>query len=71
MYAIRSYYAYTGECSLEIMPHGNPIICKKIIDVFCELGCRLAEPGEFTQRAYINGKLNFSQVEAVLNLIHA
>ena len=63
--------SYTGEPMLEIMPHGNPIICKKIIDVFCELGCRLAEPGEFTQRAYLNGKLNFSQVEAVLDVIHA
>ena len=69
------YYAseasYTGEPMLEIMPHGNPIICKKIIDVFCELGCRLADPGEFTQRAYLSGKLNFSQVEAVLDVIHA
>ncbi len=63
--------SYTGEAMLEIMPHGNPIICKKIIDVFCELDCRLADPGEFTQRAYLNKKLNFSQVEAVLDVIHA
>ncbi|MEQ9825849.1 MAG: tRNA uridine-5-carboxymethylaminomethyl(34) synthesis GTPase MnmE [Puniceicoccaceae bacterium] len=69
------YYAdqasYTGEPMLEIMPHGNPIICKKIIATFIDLGCRLAEPGEFTQRAYLNGKLNFSQVEGVLDVIHA
>ena len=63
--------SYTGEAMLEIMPHGNPIICKKVIDGFCELGCRLADPGEFTQRAYLHGKLNFSQVEAVLDVIHA
>lgn len=63
--------SYTGEAMLEIMPHGNPIICKKIIDAFCEEGCRLADPGEFTQRAYLRGKLNFSQVEGVLDVIHA
>lgn len=69
------YYApessYTGESMLEIMPHGNPLICKNIIDDFCKRGCRLSEPGEFTQRAYLNGKLNLSQVEAVLDVIHA
>ena len=63
--------SYTGEPMLEIMPHGNPLICKIIIDDFCKRGCRLAEPGEFTQRAYLNGKLNFSQVEGVLDVIHA
>lgn len=63
--------SYTGEPMLEIMPHGNPIICKAIIDDFCKRGCRLSEPGEFTQRAYTNGKLNLSQVEAVLDVIHA
>jgi tRNA modification GTPase len=63
--------SYTGEPLVEWMPHGNPLICKKIMDVCCALGCRVAEPGEFTQRAYLNGKLNISQVEAVLDLIHA
>ena len=63
--------SYTGEPMLEIMPHGNPLICKIVIDDFCKRGCRLADPGEFTQRAYLNGKLNFSQVEGVLDVIHA
>jgi tRNA modification GTPase len=63
--------SYTGDAILEIMPHGNPYICKKIIEDLCRRGCRLAEPGEFTQRAFLNKKLNFSQVEGVLETIHA
>jgi tRNA modification GTPase len=63
--------SYTGDPLLEIMPHGNPILCKKLMDHFCALGCRLAEPGEFTKRAYLNGRLKFSQVEGVLEVIHA
>jgi tRNA modification GTPase len=69
------YYAkgssYTGDAMLEIMPHGNPIICQALIEHLCALGCRLAEAGEFTQRAYLNGKLKFSQISGVLEVIHA
>jgi tRNA modification GTPase len=63
--------SYTGDAILEIMPHGNPLICKKIIQDLCDSGCRLAEPGEFTQRAFLNKRLNLSQVEGVLETIHA
>ena len=63
--------SYTGEAMIEIMPHGNPLICKMIIEDFCRRGFRLAEPGEFTKRAYLNKKLKFSQIKGVLETIHA
>ncbi len=63
--------SYTGEAMLEIMPHGNPLICEQIIQDLQARGCRLAEPGEFTRRAYLNNRLNISQAEAVIDVIHA
>lgn len=63
--------SYTGEDTLEISCHGNPFIVRKIIDDLVARGCRCAEPGEFTRRAFLNGRLELTQAEAVMDLIHA
>ena len=64
-------HSYTGEDSLEISCHGNPFIAQKILSDLLERGCRAAEPGEFTQRAFLNGRMDLSEAEAVMDLIHA
>jgi len=61
--------SYTGEDLAEISSHGNPIIIEKIISLSCLYGCRVAGPGEFTKRAYLNNKMDLSQAEAVSSLI--
>ncbi len=61
--------SYTGEESCEISFHGSPFIQQEITKLLIANGCRLAEPGEFTQRAFLNGKLDLSQAEAVADLI--
>jgi tRNA modification GTPase len=61
--------SYTGEDLAEISSHGNPIIIEKIISLSCLHGCKVAEPGEFTKRAYLNNKMDLSQAEAVSSLI--
>jgi tRNA modification GTPase len=61
--------SYTGEDVIEISCHGSPYIQQQIIDVVIRNGARLARPGEFTQRAYLNGKLDLIQAEAVADLI--
>ena len=63
--------AYTGEDSLEIDCHGSPLIIREIIDDIISRGARSAEPGEYTQRAFLNKKLDLCQAEAVLDVIHA
>jgi tRNA modification GTPase len=63
--------SFTGESMLELMCHGNPLICQLIIEDCIERGCRLAEPGEFSRLAFTNGKMDLSQAEAVADLIHA
>lgn len=63
--------AYTGEDSLEIDCHGNPLIIRSIIEDLRVSGCRGAEPGEFTKRAYLNRRIDLCQAEAVLDVIHA
>ena len=63
--------SFTGESMLEIMPHGNPLIVQIIIEDLLARGCRMAEPGEFTKRAFFNGKMDLSQAEAVADIIHA
>ena len=72
---IFTYFAaeksYTGDAMLEIAPHGNPLIVQKILEDLLSRGCRTAEPGEFTRTAFLNGKLDLSQAEAVADLIHA
>lgn len=61
--------SYTGEESVEISCHGSSFILGKIITAIIEAGARMANPGEFTQRAFLNGKLDLSQAEAVADLI--
>jgi len=63
--------SYTGEDSVEISTHSSPIIVKKIIELLISRGVRLAEPGEFTKKAFLNGKLDLVQAEAVADIINA
>ncbi|RMG59546.1 MAG: tRNA uridine-5-carboxymethylaminomethyl(34) synthesis GTPase MnmE [Deltaproteobacteria bacterium] len=63
--------SYTGEDVVEISAHGNPLILKKICEAALEEGARMAQPGEFTRRAFLNGKLDLSQAEAVAELVEA
>jgi tRNA modification GTPase len=63
--------SYTGEDALEISTHGNPFIAQKVLEDLLARGCRQAEPGEFTQRAFLNGRMDLSQAEAVMDVIHA
>lgn len=64
-------HSYTGEDIIEIQCHGGPKVVKKILDLTVKQGARLAQRGEFTKRAFLNKKLDLSQAEAVLDLIHA
>jgi tRNA modification GTPase len=61
--------SYTGEDVVEISCHGSAFIQEKIMSTLVQLGCRIAKPGEFTQRAFLNGKLDLTQAEAVADLI--
>lgn len=63
--------SYTGEDVIEISCHGSPYVQQQVVDACIELGARLAKPGEFTQRAFLNGKLDLTQAEAVADLIAA
>lgn len=63
--------SYTGENVVEISCHGGLLVTKRILQTMIDAGARLAEPGEFTKRAFLNGKLDLSQAEAVADLIHA
>jgi tRNA modification GTPase len=63
--------SYTGEEMLEIFSHGNPLIVRHILDDLLSRGCRAAEPGEFTRRAFLNGKMDLTQAEAVQEIIGA
>ena len=63
--------SYTGEDIVEVSCHGNPVISNSIINRVCELGGRLADPGEFTKRAFLNGKIDLAQAEAIGGLISA
>jgi tRNA modification GTPase len=65
----RSPRSYTGEDVIEISCHGSPFIHQQIIEACIEKGARLAKPGEFTQRAFLNGKLDLAQAEAVADII--
>ncbi len=67
----RAPKSYTGEDTVEIQGHGGPVVLKKILRRSLEAGARMAEPGEFTKRAFLNGKMDLVQAEAVADLIHA
>jgi tRNA modification GTPase len=64
-------HSYTGEHVVEISAHGSPVILRGIVEAAMSAGARLAEPGEFTLRAFLNGKLDLIQAEAVADLIDA
>ena len=68
---MRAPESYTGEDSAELSCHGNMLIVNKTLNVIMAAGARPAEPGEFTKRAFLNGKLDLIQAEAVCDLIHA
>jgi len=63
--------SYTGEDLVEISCHGNPVIVSKILELCCLYGCRIADPGEFTKTAFLNGKMDISEAESVSDIIHA
>ena len=65
----RAPHSYTGEDSTEICCHGSRYILQQVLQRLIEVGCRQAEPGEYTRRAYMNGKMDLSQAEAVADLI--
>ena len=63
--------SYTGEDVIEISCHGSPYILERLISILIECGCRLAKPGEFTQRAFLNSKLDLAEAESVADLIES
>ena len=64
--------SYTGEDVLELYPHGNPLIVRELLQTIRGIeGVRLAEPGEFTRRAFLNGKMDLTQAESVADVIHS
>jgi len=65
----RAPRSYTGEDGVEISCHGSRYILNKVLELLVQHGCRMAGPGEFTMRAYLNGKMDLSQAEAVADLI--
>jgi tRNA modification GTPase len=67
----RSPKSYTGEDTVEVSCHGGVLVTQAVLETILEQGVRAAEPGEFTQRAFLNGKLDLDQAEAVADLIHA
>ena len=67
----RAPHSYTGEDTVEIACHGGVLVTRRILELLLKCGARSAEPGEFTQRAYLNGKMDLTQAEAVMDLITA
>lgn len=65
----RAPFSYTGEDAVEFSCHGSQYILQEVLHLLIQNGCRQAEPGEYTQRAYLNGKMDLSQAEAVADLI--
>ncbi len=68
---MRSPRSYTGEDVLEVQCHGGSFVARRILETILKCGARYAEPGEFTKRAFLNGRLDLAQAEGVLDLIHA
>lgn len=68
---MRSPRTFTGENTVEINCHGGMFVVKKVLEIVLENGARLAESGEFTKRAFLNGRMDLSQAEAVMDVIHS
>ncbi len=64
-------HSFSGEDCVEIQAHGGPIVLDMLLERLCELGARLARPGEFSERAFLNGKLDLAQAEATADLIES
>ena len=64
-------HSFTGEDTVEFQGHGGPVVIQTILRLMTALGARLAAPGEFSQRAFLNGKIDLTQAEAISDLIHA
>src|SRR4051812_7387178 len=64
-------HSYTGEHVVELSAHGSPVVLQAIVRAAIDGGARMAEPGEFTLRAYLNGRIDLMQAEAVRDLIEA
>ena len=67
----RSPHSFTAEDMVEITCHGGPVVTKHVLQVLLDNGCRLAAPGEFTRRAFLNGRIDLLQAEAIGEMIHA
>src|SRR6202035_1746644 len=67
----RAPHSYTGQDLIEISCHGGILVIRQILALLLRSGARAAEPGEFTQRAFLNGKMDLTQAEAVMDVIHA
>lgn len=67
----KSPHSYTGEDMVEVMCHGGPLVTQMVLERFLKLGARLAEPGEFTKRAFFNGKLDLTKAESVKQIVEA
>ena len=68
---MRGPRSYTGEDVVEVHGHGGPLIVQAICEALTQAGARMAEPGEFTKRAFLHGRLDLTQAEAVLDTIQA
>lgn len=68
---MRAPHSYTGEDTLEISCHGGVLVTKRILEAVLECGARCAEPGEFTKRAFLNGRMDLAEAEAVIDVIDA
>ena len=64
-------HSFTGEEVIELHGHGNPVLLNYLLEISVDLGCQLARPGEFSQRAFLNNKIDLTQAEAIADLIHA
>jgi len=67
----RAPHSFTGEDVVEISCHGSPVVLKEVLRLLVTAGARLAEPGEFSLRAFLNGRIDLAQAEAIRDLIHA
>lgn len=68
---MRGPHSYTAEDTAEIDCHGGRLVMQKILEAVLKHGARVAEPGEFTKRAFLNGRMDLSQAEAVMDLIQS
>ena len=68
---LKAPHSYTGEDTVELDCHGGVLMMKRILEVLLAAGARLAEPGEFTRRAFLNGRIDLAQAEAVIDVINS